>query len=323
MGSNGGKVMDGKKPSIIVTERLPSLATQRRKLRRYRPGEVRAAIYLLIPSFIGFVAFLLFPAVRGLYMSLTDWDLMTDPNFIGLENYRRLIADTYFWNSLQVTVRYVVYNVPLQTLISLSIALLMNHLKRSTALRMIVLLPYFIPNVVIGLLFLVLLHPVIGPVNLLLESIGLSRIQFLRLPGTALPSIVGINIWRHMGYIALLFFAGLQMIPNDLYEAARIDGASAPQSFFKITLPLLRPVVTFVVITAVIGSFQIFDTVAVTTEGGPLRTTEVLIWFIFQHAFQRFDMGYGATATMVLFVILIVFTLLYMKISRGGKSDLA
>jgi len=293
-----------------------------RRARKYKSEEVRAALYLIIPSLIGFALFYFYPALRNIYMSLTDWDLMTDPEFIGIANYRRLFEDRHFWNSLRVTVMYVLYNIPIQTVIGLAIALLLNQVKKSTSLRALVLLPYFIPNVVVGLLWLMLLNPIIGPVNQVLQGIGLERIQFLRLPTTALPTIAGINIWRHMGFVAILFFAGLQTIPNDLYESAKLDGASAPTILWKITLPLLRPVMTFVVITSVIGSFQIFDTVAVTTEGGPMRLTEVLIWFVYRHAFERFNMGYGAAVTVVLFVVLVGFTFAYIKLTRGTESDL-
>ncbi len=289
---------------------------------RYKPDEVEAAIYLVVPSLIGFGLFYFYPAIRGLWMSFTDWDLLTDASFIGLDNYRRLIGDSRFWNSLRVTAMYVIYNIPIQTVIGLGIALLMNQMKNSTAFRALILLPWFIPNVVVGLLWLMLLNPTVGLVNMMLELTGIGRVPFLRSLEYALPTIAGINIWRHMGYVALLFFAGLQTIPGNLYEAARIDGASPKQTFVRITLPLLRPVMAFVVITSVIGSFQIFDTVAVTTEGGPVNATEVMIWLIFEQAFQRFNMGYGAAISMVLFLILIGFTMTYIKLSRASESDL-
>ncbi len=307
-------------PDVPTTTAKPHKQPKRKN--GYKKDEIEAAVYFIVPSLIGFTLFFLFPAVRGLFMSFTDWDLLTEPEFIGVANYRRLFQDRFFWNSLRVTVMYVLYNIPIQTVIGLAIAVLMNRVKNSTALRGVILLPWFIPNVVVGLLWLMLLNPLVGPINLMLTGLGLDRVQFLMLPQTALPSIAGINIWRHMGYVALLFFAGLQTIPNNLYEASRIDGASPFQAFWRITLPLLRPVMTFVVVTSVIGSFQIFDTVAVTTEGGPMRSTEVMIWFIFDHAFRRFNMGYGAAATVVLFLILVVFTFAYMKITRGGESDL-
>ncbi len=307
---------------VAVTSQQGAQKKAPKRGRRYRPDELEAAVYFIVPSLIGFLLFYLFPAVRGLFMSLTNWDLLTEPDFIGVANYRRLFEDRFFWNSLRVTVMYVIYNIPIQTVIGLGMAVLLNHVKNSTPLRGIILLPWFIPNVVVGLLWLMLLNPVVGPVNQAIQALGFSRIQFLMLPQTALPSIAGINIWRHMGYVALLFFAGLQTIPDSLYEAARIDGASPFQAFRRITIPLLRPVMTFVVVTSVIGSFQIFDTVAVTTEGGPMRSTEVMIWFIFDQAFRRFNMGYGAAATVVLFVILVAFTFIYMKMTRGSESDL-
>lgn len=298
------------------------MPTTKNVRKRYKADEIEAAIYFVVPSLIGFSLFYFYPALRGLYMSFTDWDLLTDPNFIGIANYRRLFGDPRFWNSLRVTAMYVIYNIPIQTVIGLGIALLMNQMKNSTSFRAIILLPWFIPNVVVGLLWLLLLNSTVGLVNQMLELLSFSRIPFLRTVELALPSIAGINIWRHMGYVALLFFAGLQTIPGNLYEASRIDGANPWQAFWRITLPLLRPVMAFVVITSVIGSFQIFDTVAVTTQGGPVNATEVMIWFIFEHAFQRFNMGYGAAASMVLFLILITFTLSYVKLSRSGESDL-
>ncbi|MFP4511168.1 MAG: carbohydrate ABC transporter permease [Spirochaetaceae bacterium] len=298
------------------------MSTTKKVWKRYKADEIEAAIYLVVPSLIGFGLFYFYPALRGLYMSFTDWDLLTDPNFIGVANYRRLFSDPRFWNSLRVTAMYVIYNIPIQTVLGLGIALLMNQMKNSTTFRAVIVLPWFIPNVVVGLLWLLLLNSTIGLVNQILELLSLSRIPFLRTVEFALPSIAGINIWRHMGYVGLVFFAGLQTIPGNLYEAARIDGANAWQAFQRITLPLLRPVIAFIVITTVIGSFQIFDTVAVTTQGGPVNATEVMIWFIFQHAFERFNMGYGSAASMVLFLILIIFTLSYVKLSRSGESDL-
>lgn len=315
-------VLDGRLPAGWSKEGSMPVVKSEIRIRRYSKDEVRAAFFFVIPSLIGFGLFFFYPALRGLYMSFTNWDLLTDADFIGFENYRRLVNDRFFWNSLRVTVLYVLYNIPIQTVIGLCIAVFMNQMKNSTLIRGMILLPWFIPNVVIGLLWLLLLNPLVGPVNMVIQGLGFDRIQFLQLPSTALPSVAGINIWRHMGYTALLFFAGLQTIPDSIYEASRIDGASPFSSFMRITVPLLRPVMTFVVITSVIGSFQIFDTVAVTTEGGPMRSTEVMIWFIFDHAFQRFNMGYGAAATVALFVILIGFTYVYMKFARGGESDL-
>ncbi len=138
-----------------------------------------------------------------------------------------------------------------------------------------------------------------------------------------MPSIAGVNIWRHVGYTALLIFAGLQTVPKDVYEAGAIDGATELRMFWSITIPLLRPVLVFVLVTTVIGSFQIFDTIAIMTQGGPVNATRVIFWYIYEFAFSRFQMGYAMAAAVALFLILITMTLLQMRFLRAGESDLA
>lgn len=285
-------------------------------------ADTRTALLLMLPSLIGFGTFFALPALRGLYISFNEWDLFSDPQLIGFRNYAQLFSDSEYWNSLRVTVLYVIYNIPIQTAIGLLLAVACTRMRSSTVMRGFLILPWLLPNVLVGLLFLWLLDPLLGIVNEFIVSLGATRVPFLTSTGSALGSIAGINIWRHVGYTSLLFFAGLQAIPKSLYEAAQIDGANAARRFWSITLPLVRPVMTFVVITSVIGSFQLFDTVAVTTEGGPTNSTEVMIWFIFKHAFERFNMGYATAASMVLFLILLAFTIAYMKYARAGESDL-
>lgn len=281
------------------------------------------ALFLIIPSLIGFTLFFGFPALRGLYLSFTEYDLFGEPSFSGLENYRILFADDEFWNSLRVTFRYVIFNIPLQTVLGLLIAVAVTQISAgSSTLRGVIILPWLLPNVVVGLLWLWLLDPTLGIINEWIRALGFTRVPFLTSTRFALISIAGINIWRHVGYTALLFFAGLQTIPLSLYEAAEIDGATQWERFWSITLPLIRPIMTFVVITSVIGSFQLFDTVAVTTGGGPNRATEVLIMYVYKHAFRRFNMGFGSAASMILFLILLLFTITYMKRTRAGESDL-
>ena len=290
--------------------------------RALKNPDTGVAALLIIPSLVGFTVFFVFPAIRGFYLSFTEWDLFGDPQWIGFENYAQLFADSEYWNSLRVTLLYVLYNIPIQTVIGLLIAVACTRLRSSTMVRGFIILPWLLPNVLVGLLFLWLLDPLLGIFNEFIFTLGGDRIPFLVSTQTAIGSIAGINIWRHVGYTSLLFFAGLQTIPKSLYEAAEIDGASSLRSFWSITLPLIRPVMTFVVITSVIGSFQLFDTVAVTTQGGPTNATEVMIWFIYKHAFERFNMGYATAASMMLFVLLLVFTVMYMKYTRSGESDL-
>lgn len=281
------------------------------------------ALLLILPALLGFLLFYAYPAVRGLYISLTDWDLLTAPTFVGLDNYTTLLSDDEFWHSMWVTVYYVLLNIPLQTALALLIAVLFDRFVPGVWFRGIMLLPWLIPSVVVGLLWLWMLDPSLGIVNTLLEAIGLPAQPFVGSPDQAMPTIAAVNIWRHVGYSALLIFAGLQTIPKDVYEAGAIDGASEAYMFWGITLPLLRPVLVFVLITSIVGSFQIFDTIAIMTGGGPVNATRVVYWYIYEYAFGRFNFGYATAASMVLFAILVAVSLIQLRLLRANESDLA
>ena len=163
----------------------------------------------------------------------------------------------------------------------------------------------------------------IGIVNQIIEWVGLPRVAFFGDEAWAIPTQAIINTWRHMGYTALLLFAGLQAIPNTVYEAANLDGANPFQTFGRITLPLLRPVLALVLVLTVTGSFQVFDTVAVTTQGGPVNASRVMQYYIFQKAFTELEFGYASALAMILFIILGIVAFLQMKFLRGNESDLA
>lgn len=291
--------------------------------RRWRSSETTAAILFLLPALFGFITFYMLPLVRGIYLSFTDWDLLSPPNFVGLDNFQKLFSDKLFWNSLVVTAEYVFLNIGFQTVLAIVIAVLMDRLTRSMAIRGTLLLPYLIPNVVVGLIWFWMLDLQLGITNQFVEAIGLNRIPFLGSTFWAIPSIAAINIWRHMGYTALLVFAGLQAIPKTSYEAAAMDGASEWNMFWRITLPLLRPVLAVVLVITMIGSFQIFDTVAVTTKGGPVNATRVIYYYIYQKAFDQFEFGYASAIALVLMVILVGVTFVQLKLLRAGESDLA
>ena len=221
-----------------------------------------------------------------------------------------------------MTLYYVLLNIPLQTVLAMIIAVMMSRLTQSMVIRAMIILPWLMPPVVVGLIWLWLLDPNLGIINVGLKALGLPMIAFLGLPQWAMPTIAMINIWEYVGYTALLIFAGLQSIPSSVYEAASIDGASENQMFWRVTVPLLRPVLVFVVVTSVIGSFQIFDTIAITTKGGPVNATKVMNWYIYEQAFNRFNMGYATALSMVLFLILIFVSLMQMRLMRSGESDM-
>lgn len=300
---------------------MAALTKSKRTMSKRATRESLVALLFLLPSLIGFIAFYLLPAVRGVAISFTDWDLLTAPNNVGLDNYERLLTDPDFSNALRVTLYYVLLNIPLQTAIAVLIAIMMDRVTKSTLVRGILLLPWLMPNVIVALLFLWLLDPSLGIVNAGIEALGFNGLKFFGGLEQAMPTVAGVNIWRHVGYTALLIFAGLQTIPKSLYEAASIDGANEFESFWAITLPLLRPVLAFVLVTSIIGSFQIFDTVAVATEGGPIKATEVINWLIFERAFVRFDMGYATAISMALFLILIIVSLIQLRLLRADESD--
>ena len=292
-------------------------------LKRWFKQETLIAWLFLLPSLIGFIVFYAVPAVRGLYISFTDWDLLSEPEFIGLENYIDMFQDRQFWRSLQVTGYYVLLNIPLQTVLAIGLAVIMDRVTKSNIIRGIFVMPWLLPPVIVALVWLWMLDPTLGFVNNVLRTLDMARQPFLGSPEQAMPSIALINIWQYTGYTALLFFAGLQTIPKSIYEAAAIDGATERRIFWSITLPLLRPVLVFVLVTTIIGSFQIFDTIAVTTKGGPVDATRVITWYIFEFAFERFQMGYATAVSVVLFLILVVATIIQMRILRSDESDLA
>ncbi|WP_183091585.1 carbohydrate ABC transporter permease [Streptomyces radicis] len=294
---------------------------RRNETPRWRRKETGVALVFLAPALLGFLAFYAWPTLRGLYLSFTDYDLLSAPEFSGLDNYRRLAEDDVFWNSLWVTLKYVLINIGVQTVVALGLAVLIHRLTRSTVIRGILLLPYLISNVVVALVWYWMADFNLGIVNEALGWVGFDAISFFGDPDWAVPTIALVNVWRHMGYTALLIFAGLQTINRDVYEAAAVDGAGEARIFFRITLPLLRPVLALVLVLTVIGSWQIFDTVAVTTQGGPVDSTRVIQYYIFDQAFTSFDFGYASAIAVVLFLILAGIAFAQLKLLRAGESD--
>lgn len=282
----------------------------------------RAAWWFLAPVLTGFAVFYGYPAIRGAWYSVTDYTMLNAPAFVGADNYDKLVHDSQFWRSLLVTIWYVVLNIGSQTVLALLVAALMHRLTRSVLLRATLLLPWLVPNVTVGLLWMWLLDTNLGFVNHLLTSLGVGPVGFLTDATLAMPSIAAINTWAYTGYTALLLYAGMLQIPQYLYEGASIDGAGEWRMFRSITLPLLRPILALVLVVSLIGSFQIFDTIAVTTQGDPAGATRVLYYFIYQQAFSYFQMGYASAAAVFLALILGILTAVQLRLLRASTSDL-
>ncbi|WP_232828656.1 carbohydrate ABC transporter permease [Kribbella monticola] len=291
--------------------------------KRRSLGDLKVAMIFLAPATLGFVVFYIWPTLRGAYLSFTEYSLLSAPKFTGLDNYDRMVHDSFFWNALGVTVEYVVINIGLQTVLAVGIAMLMYRLTKSITVRAVVLLPYLVANVVVALVWYWMLDYQVGIVNQALSWVGIDPVAFFGDSHWAIPTVALINVWRHMGYTALLVFAGLQTIPSYVYEAAEVDGSTELKTFWRITLPLLRPVLVMVLVVTMIGSFQIFDTVAVTTQGGPINATRVIYYYIYERAFTRFDFGYASAMALVLFAILALISLLQLRLLRAKESDLA
>lgn len=284
--------------------------------------QLTPALLFLTPALVGFVVFFAWPSVRGLYLSFTDFNLLSDPEWVGLDNYVAIAQDPVFWNSMAVTVQYVVINITVQTAFALLLAVLLHRFTQSMAIRGIVMLPYLIANVVVALVWFWLADFNLGLINSTLDAIGFDRVGFFGNEALAMTTIAMVNVWRHLGYTTLLIFAGLQAIPRDVYEAAEVDGAGEWRVFWSVTMPLLRPVLAFVLVITVVGSFQIFDTIAVTTGGGPVAATQAINVYIYERAFARFDFGYASALSVILMLILAVVALLQLRLLRANESDL-
>lgn len=316
--------------TIVGRNETPGASHQGSSLRargRIRAGSLDprrhlAAVILLAPATLGFLVFYLVPAVRGVGFSLTDSTLLKPGEFVGLANYQAMIADDVFWNAVRVTAIYVVINIGSQTVFALGLAVAMDRLTRSTVVRALMLVPWLVPGVTAGLLWLYLLDPTIGVVNEALAGVGLPRQGFLSSPEQSMPTIALINTWRYLGYTALLIFAGLQQIPQHLYEAAALDGAGEIKMFRSLTLPLLRPVLIMVILVTTIGSFQVFDLIVTTTEGGPVDSTRALYVYIFAEAFERLEIGYGSAMAVSFMIVMGIASVVSLRLGRANRSDL-
>jgi multiple sugar transport system permease protein len=288
------------------------LAWGARRLAERR--ESLAAWTFLAPSFAHLAVFTAGPLLFTLWLSLHQWDMLAlDRPFRGLGNYRELIGDREFWNALRNTAIYSLY-VPVTMGLALGAALLLNQpLRGVKLLRAIVFLPTIVSYVAIAMVWEWMYNAEYGLLNFALRSVGLAPVDWLGDPRTALLSVMIVSAWVQVGYQMVVYLAGLQGIPGHLYEAARLDGADGWQRFRRITLPLLRPVSLYLLITGLVWSFQVFALVYIMTEGGPLRSTDVLVYQIYREAFEFRRLGYASAMSWVLFVILVILTWLQWR----------
>jgi ABC-type sugar transport system permease subunit len=272
---------------------------------------IRTAFAFLAPSLVGVALFLVIPVVLVIILSLTQWNLLTPIKWVGFSNYVNIFRFDGFGHSLLVTAYYVLLNIPAQTVIALGMALLLNNrLPGSAFVRVVAVLPFLATPVAMSVVWTWFFDPTNGIVNQMLAHVGITGPAWLSDSATAMPIVAFANIWQYVGYNMLFFLAGLQAIPPSLYEAASIDGAGKVAQFRRVTLPLLRPALLFVLVTGVIGSFQVFDTAYVLTAGGPGNATNVANLNIYNTAFQGFRIGEASAMSVILFLVILIVTVL-------------
>ncbi|MBD2869381.1 carbohydrate ABC transporter permease [Paenibacillus arenilitoris] len=271
---------------------------------------------MVAPAIIVFSLFFIYPIFYMIYLSMFDWNFVSPTKtFVGLQNFRDLLAEEDFRKVLSNTTIYTVLTVTLTTGLALLLALWLN--KKSLFHGFVqgaIFSPHIISLVSISLLWSWLMDPEYGLLNWVIGLAGFDKLQWLSHPSTALVSLVMVAVWKGLGYNALVFIAGLQSIPADIYEAASLDRSKPWTTFTKLILPMLSPTIFFLVIINMIGSFQVFETIAIMTQGGPINSTNTLVYYIYEYGFRFFKIGYASAAGVILLVIVGILTIIYFKL---------
>ena len=290
---------------------------------RKKKEALQGIIYVL-PSFILIMAFCIIPIFMSGYFSFTSYNIMTPPKFVGLENYERVFQDGYVADAAKNTLLYVLMTVPAQTILSLVFAAFLAYKMQNKTggfLRSVMFIPVIASAVTAGTIWRIILNTEGGLLNNILNLFHLDSVNWLGSTKTALISICIVAVWKNVGYFLVIYYAGIMGISKDLYEAAKVDGATSIQQFFKITLPMLKPITYLVVTLGIIWSFQVFDLAYLMTGGGPGRATVTLVMGIYNAAFKQYKMGYACAMAMLLLLIVVIINVienLFFK-ERKGK----
>ena len=273
--------------------------------------------FFLAPIVIGFMIFTAFPVIMSVYYSMTRFDGIRAPTFIGLQNYQQILTDEWFLRSLWNTVYFTMGTVPLGTFLALVVAVLLNSKIRFMPLfRAAYFIPVIVSMISVAMVWQWMYQPDFGLINTALGWFGLPQPRWLASIELAMPSVIIMSIWRGLGFSVVIYLAGLSGISPSVYEAADIDGANAIQKLFRLTIPLLRHTTLFILVIGMIGAFQAFDQIYIMTRGGPARATQVVVYLIYTHAFQYFRQGVASAMAYVLFVIIFICSIIQVKISE-------
>jgi multiple sugar transport system permease protein len=293
---------------------------------RHEPAtaQTRAAWIFLAPAAVLISVFFLIPVLASLLLSLTDFDIyavasLGNARFVGAGNYVRLFHDPVFWKALVNTFYFALVGGPLTVAASLGAALLLSSklVRWQGFFRTIYFAPFVTTLVAVAIVWKYLYHPQYGLLNFALGKLGVHRIDWLGDPHWAMPAIIVMSIWKNFGYNMLIFVAALQSVPQELYEAAELDGAGPVKRFWHITVPMLGPALAFVGIVTMIGYFQLFSEPYVMTQGGPLRATTSVVLYMYEEGFRWWRMGFAASIAFVLFVIIAIATLIQRRFTRA------
>lgn len=287
--------------------------------KKYKKGDFLSALLFLSPTLVIFTAFILFPVFFSFYLSFHSWNMFSgDTTFVGLENYSRMIQDAEFWQVLGNTAVYTFGTIPMNMALSLWVAYLLNKkLKGKKFLRTAFFAPVIISPVAAAVIWRWMYDPNFGLVNYLISFLGIGSINWLNEPTAAMFALIIMGVWKTFGINMILFSAGLQGIPDNYYEAAELDGAGKWAKFYHITIPMLAPTTFFIMIMSMISSFQVFDIVYVLTSGGPMGSTKVLVFYVYEYAFKFFEMGYASAISYFLFAVLFILTMLQVKYMKS------
>lgn len=298
----------------LLNKKRPSLKAQ----------EARLGWLFVSPALIGFSIFTFGSILRSLYYSFTSWDLLTKPKFIGFENYIKIFKDKYFYQYMGNTLYFVILLVPIVLIISLLLAILINSKTRglNKVYRAALFLPSITSTVAISMVWLWIFNPDMGILNNFLYAIGFkSAPMWLNSEQWSKPALVIMRVWQMSGYYMIMFLAGLQTIPDSLYEAAQVDGANKVQQFFKITIPMLSNTTFVVAILLIIEAFNMFESIFIMTSGGPLGSTSTIMYYIYQKAFNDYEMGYASALAWIFFALIMIVTLIQYRFrnEQGGE----
>jgi len=300
----------------------PTLAARLGLSRGGANSHALTAWLMVLPSVLFFCVFVFYPVGNAFYVSLTSWDLVSPPRFIGLRNYQRLLTDPTFLHSAWVTVYYSAVLLLFELPMSLGLAILLDRkIKGRAFYQGVIFAPAVLTLVVVALLWRVVLAPVGGLFEVFTAPFGITGVQWLNDRNLAMPAVIMVSLWKNVGYYMVIFLAGLQAIPTSYYEAARIDGAGSWALFRHITLPLLRPFLLFVMVVSVIKASQAFSLFYALTNGGPADATKVVPYLIYDTAFGFNRMGYASAMAMLMFIALLILTAIQFRLLRPQAGE--